>query len=153
MSEIGNYIETLPIDVNQATTDLRVETPLNVPAELQVFDSSGNPVRAVTVLVDIAERQGAMSLNRPVELLAPPATLTAPLTLDPERVTLLLIGPQTILNEIENNPNLVRVAVDASDLSQAGDTAILQPVVSAPEEVEVEIVPPSIRATVQPEEG
>jgi diadenylate cyclase len=151
MSEIGNYIETLPIDVNQATTNLRVETPLNVPADLQVFDSSGAPVRAVTVLVEITERQGAMSLNRPVELLASPATLTAPLTLDPEQVTLLLIGPQTILNEIAGNPNLVRVAVDASDLRQAGDTALLQPVISAPEEVEVEIVPPSIRATIQPE--
>ncbi len=107
----------------------------------------------MTVLVDIAERQGALSLERPVELLAPPAALTNPLILDPEQVTLLVIGPQTILNEIKNNPNLVRVAVDVSDLSQNGDTALLQPVVSAPEEVEVEVVPPSVRAIVRPEEG
>jgi YbbR domain-containing protein len=71
------------------------------------------------------------------------------LTLDPEVVTLLLIGPQPILNEIENNPSLVRVAVDLSRVGEDGEVAVLEPIISAPEEVEVEVVPETIRATVQ----
>jgi hypothetical protein len=53
------------------------------------------------------------------------------------------------LNEIVPNPSLVRVAVDLSRLGEDGETAVLEPIISAPEEVEVEVVPETIRATVQ----
>lgn len=149
MTDIGSFVETLPINVDQVTTDLRVETPLNLPPNIQVLDADNNPVRTVTVFVNVAAREGVTSLTRPVELLTLLETVTGTLQLDPETVTLLLIGPQPILTEIANNPNLVRVEVDAGDLQNVGDTAVLTPQVSVPEEVEVEVVPASIRATLR----
>jgi YbbR domain-containing protein len=153
LAELGSYVNTLPINIDQATNDLKIETPLDLPAGVQILDDDGSPVGAVTVLVDIAPRTGAMSLVRPVELLAPPSRMTTTLALDPETVTLLLTGPQPILNEIENNPNLVRVAVDLSNLPQNGETSLLTPIISAPEEIEVEVIPGSIQALAQWVEG
>lgn len=172
LEAVGSFVETLPIEVEGVTSDLRVEIPLDLPEGAQALDGNGSPVSTVLVLVDVSVREGAMSLTRPVTLLGYESPLTggspSTLTLDPETVTLLLIGPQPILNEIERNPSLVRVAIDLSSLRVGGpdlpspltgteassppqnwESAVLEPIISAPEEVEVEVVPDTIRATVQ----
>ena len=64
-----------------------------------------------------------------MELINDRGTLT--ITLEPPAVTILLSGPLPTLNEIEANPDLVRVVIDALQL-QAGDSVEVIPESSCP---------------------
>jgi YbbR domain-containing protein len=144
LSAVGDFVDTLPVDVSNAAGDLNVDVPLNLPADTQAIDSKGNPVKIVTVRVRVGARSGDLAIIRPVELLGVKAGITV--TVDPPQVDLLLSGPLPILTQIEADPNLARVLVDASSLPSAKNTDIVPDTV-VPESIQVQLVPPSVLVT------
>jgi YbbR domain-containing protein len=144
LAEIGSYVNTLPVDVNDAVGDISLQIPLDLPPDVQAVDSDGNTAKAVAVQVKVAPRRSNLSVTRPVELVGVPSRVTA--TVDPSTVDLILSGPLPTLNEIEADPDLVRVTVDATVLD-SGQRADLPLTVNAPDEIQVQVVPLSVEVT------
>jgi len=68
--------------------------------------------------------------------------------LDPQNVELLLSGPLPTLNAIEQQPELVRVVVDALQLTP-GRTTEVTPEVIAPADVRAQLVDTSVVVTTE----
>jgi diadenylate cyclase len=147
ISEMGGFVDTLPVDLSEAVGEITVETPLDLPAEVQALDSSGSVIGNVVVTAQIAPRSGDLLVERPVELINDRGTLTV--TLEPPDVTLLLSGPLPTLNEIEANPELVRVVIDALDL-RAGQSVEVIPAVIKPQGIFVQLIENSVLVTAVP---
>ena len=139
--ELGGFINTLAVDISQATGDLSQQAALDLPAEIQALDGQGNIIETVTVLAQISARQGDLAVTRPVELLQPPSTLTV--TIQPAEIDLLLSGPLPTLNEIEAQPDLVQVIIDRLELTP-GQRLDVTPTVIAPSGIQAQLVPPSV---------
>jgi YbbR domain-containing protein len=141
LAEIGSFVNTLPVEVSQAVGDLSLGIPLDLPADIQAIDSDGNLVKNVTVVAQVTARKGDLMVSRPVELLAIRSGITV--TLNPPEVELLLSGPLPTLNQIESDPEMVRVLVEFDHLI-AGQRIEATPTVIAPSGIQTQIVPPSV---------
>lgn len=145
LKKVGNFVDTLPVDVSQANGDLNVQIPLDLPPEVKAFDSEGNAVGAVSVLAQVTARSGDLVVELPIQLLNLTPALTA--TVNPPRVNLLLSGPLPTLNRIENNTDLIGTWVDISDLAP-GESIQVSPNVLVPEGIQTQIMPPSVLVAV-----
>lgn len=143
---MGSYVDTLPIDISQAAGNLRSQVPLDLPTGVQAIDGEGRRVETVNVVARIAARQGDLAVTRPVEILPTTSEITA--TVSPAQVDLLLSGPLPTLNEIEANPELVRVSLEATDLGQ-GNTEVF-PTVTKPKNVDAQLIPETVLVKVEP---
>jgi YbbR domain-containing protein len=144
LSDIGNLVNTAPIDLNEVNSDFTTQVPLDLPDGVQALDSNGNSTNSVTVSINIIPRNGNVSITRPVELLK--ATPNVTITISPAEVDVLLSGPLPLLHEIRNDPNLVQVLVDTSSLRR-GQNADLMPSLVTPPNIEAQIAPPSVLVT------
>ncbi|HFE66161.1 MAG TPA: TIGR00159 family protein, partial [Chloroflexi bacterium] len=153
LNEIGSYVDTLPVDISQATGQLTVDVPLAIPAEVEVITAEGEPVKTVTVVAQVTTRSGDLSLTREVELFNASEGITV--TIQPETIDLLLSGPLPTLQEIETHPELVRVSIDTASLTEAGQFEI-EPKITAPDGLKVQLAPATVTVTVitppEPEE-
>jgi len=144
---LGGFVDTLPVDLSEAIGRITVQTPLDIPAEVQALDFDGNVIGNVVVTAQIAPRRSDLLVERPVELINDRGTLT--FTLEPPDVTLLLSGPLPTLNEIEANPELVRVVIDALSL-QAGDILEVMPDIIKPDDINARLIENSVLVTAVP---
>ncbi len=140
LAEIGGFINTLPVDISQAAGNLSIETPLDLPEGIFAVDQNGSPVSLVNVMVEIMPRTGDLLVTRPVRLLNVRENLE--LRRSPEDIDLLLSGPLPLLREIEANPELVQVTLDASIWRQ--DKQEMTPQVVAPEGIQIQLVPETV---------
>ena len=147
LAEAGSVVNTLPVDISRVTSELIVQTPLDLPENVKAVDSTGDAANTVTVTVRVAPLSGNLSATRSVEVIntLPAITKTA---VTPTVVDLLLTGSIPVLDEIETDPGLLRVVVDASDLT-AGQSASFTPQVIAPPGVQAQVVPPSVTVLVE----
>ena len=146
IAEMGSFVDTVPVDLSEAVAELVVAAPLDIPADVQALDSSGEALTTVTVTALIAPRSGDLLTVRPVEIVNDRGDMT--ITLNPPDVELLLSGPLPTLNQIELEPSLVRVLIDARDLSP-NRTAEVTPIVIAPEGIRVQLVDTSVQVTTE----
>jgi YbbR domain-containing protein len=154
LNEIGSYVDTLPVDISQATGQLTVDVPLAIPAEVEVITTEGVPVKTVTVVAQVTTRSGDLSLTREVELFNTAAGITV--TVQPETIDLLLSGPLPILQDIEAHPELVQVFLNAAGLTEAGQTEV-EPEIRFPDGLKVQLAPATVTITIitppEPEES
>ena len=142
LAEVGSFINTFPVDVSQAIGDLEVSVPLDLPPNVRALDSNGNTIRSATVVARIAARRANLALTRSIELIG--VTSDLKIMAAPSRLELLLEGPLAVLNQIEANPNLVRVQLDLVGLVPSQNT-VLTPTVIVPSGIEVEAIPNTVR--------
>ena len=143
LSQIGGYIDTLPIDLSNAAGDINQPVPLNLPPNLQAVDSNGNNANTVAVKVQVAPRLGNVSASRRIKLIG--ATQANSITITPPAVTVLLNGPLPTLNEIETDPDLVQVLANVGGLETGQN--VVTPTVIAPADITTQVVPPTIVVT------
>jgi diadenylate cyclase len=142
LANIGSVVNTVPLDISQITGDTTLQAALDLPPNVQALDSNGQPVPAVAVTVRVSPLTGNLTISRPVEVINATPALT--ITVIPERVDLLLSGPLPVLDNIGANPDTIRVLADAAGLRRAQTTNIT-PQVLAPEDINSQIVPPSVQ--------
>jgi diadenylate cyclase len=143
---INSFVDTLPVDLQQAVGPVTIQVPLNLPAGVTAVDNNGNPVHTVTVMAQISARTGDLLLRRPVELLGVREGVTA--TVDPAELELLISGPLPRLNDIEQNPDLVRVVLDISQEAPVPDqTVMLIPRIIVPDGVQAQLIGDSVLVT------
>lgn len=144
LAEIGNVVETLPVDLSQAVDDIRIQMPLNLPLNVDAVGPQGNTVRSVLVTVNVEERTGHRILSRPVEV---EGSAGLEVQVDPDMVELLVRGPLPLLEEVDAQPRLVRVVVEATGLTELeqGQSVVVTPRVVLPEGLRAQLTPSQVR--------
>jgi diadenylate cyclase len=147
LANLTNAVSTTPIDVSQIVGDLSTEVPLDIPSGMEVMNKQGETLVAVRVELVVVPREGTLTLIRPIEILN---QSDSRLVIDPPNVELLLSGPLPILDMIAENPDLLRLFIDASDLQDLspGQTLILKPRIVKPVDVSVQLIPVTVKVSI-----
>jgi hypothetical protein len=110
---------------------------------VEAVGGNGQAVATVQVEIEVVAQTGSVMVVRSVEV---PGSGDNDVVVEPADVELLLSGPIPVLNQIEANPNLVRVLIDAADLVglTAGQSRRLTLHIIAPDDVSVQLIPLSV---------
>jgi len=107
VNELPGFVETQPLNLTDASEEMVVSLPLNLPQGITVVGES-----TIKVSVSIAPIQGSITLSSlPIETIGGPPDLEA--VLSPDRVDVILSGPLPTLDEL--TAGNVRVLVDLTD--------------------------------------
>jgi YbbR domain-containing protein len=147
LGQVDNVVDTLPVDISQATGDLNLQVPLALPSNVQALDSRGEPIRTVTVQAQVVPRNSYLLVSRPVELLGISPSITA--TVNPSQVDLIISGPAPIVSQIEKEPGLIKVLVDLVGVDPPQRLTRLL-TIAAPDEIQVQVIPESVQVTLLP---
>jgi diadenylate cyclase len=143
---VNGFVDTLPVDLREAVGPLSIQIPLNLPPGITAVDNNGVPIYSVTVNAQISARTGDLLLERPIEVYGVRDNVTV--TVEPEMLELLISGPLPTLNQIEQNPNLVRVVLNIDEQAPIpGQTIALSPEVILPEGVQFQLIRETILLT------
>lgn len=136
LDTLAGYVDTLPVDVGNVYGLLETSVPLDLPTGVQALDESGSPIQQVDVRLQVSALQGDLSLAQPIEVVNG-TSMTVTLSVD--SVDLLLSGDLPTLHEIEADPSLVRVTIDAASLPN-GQSENVVPVIVLPEGISYQLV-------------
>ena len=107
VKNLPGFVETLPLNLSDASEDMVVSLPLDLPSGMTVVGES-----VIKVTVSIAPIQGSVTLaDLPVEIIGLDPQLSA--VLSPDRVDIILSGPLRTLDELI--PGNVRIFIDLTD--------------------------------------
>ena len=110
VNDLPGFIETQPLNLSDASEDIIVSLPLDLPSGMTAVGES-----TIKVSVSIAPIQGSVTLtNLPVETIGLDQELSA--VLSPDRVDIILSGPLPTLDELI--PGNVRIFIDLTDLEK-----------------------------------
>jgi hypothetical protein len=143
LATLEGAVETVPIDISQLVGDLSINVPLSLRPGVEAVGGNGQAVATVQVEIEVVAQTGSVMVVRSVEV---PGSGDNDVVVEPADVELLLSGPIPVLNQIEANPNLVRVLIDAADLVglTAGQSRRLTLHIIAPDDVSVQLIPLSV---------
>ncbi len=140
-----DFLETIPIDLSNVSSSLIIQTPLAVPTDTTVLDANGGIVLAVVVEITVRPVTDylVLDLDLPVEF---PSAFES-VEISPSNVSVLLIGPRTLLAQVSANPDLISISVDLSGLGPGTHAVAVQ--VEAPQDLTIELFPAEVRAIIQ----
>jgi len=146
LNEIGGLIETVPINLDQATEDIVRTVPLNLPNGVTTVASedehNGGP-EGVQVTVNVTSIEDAITLKRPVHQQGIEPDLWWKSS--PDAVDVFLSGPLPQLQSLRASD--VEVIVDLFGLEPG--VHILQPTVFKPDSVSLDaILPDTVEVTI-----
>ena len=135
--ELGTYVETSPIDLTGVYSELTIQTPLVLPPAVTAINDQGEPILEVTVHITVEPQTDYLALTRFIEVVGLDPSQSA--RTSESRVSVLLFGPRTLLDEIVQDPNLVSVFVDVEGMEAGTYTLPIE--YHAPANVVVELFP------------
>lgn len=143
---LGSAIRTLPVDISNAADDLRVQVPLDLPPGVEAVNSFGEIVRSVLVQLEITQQQGDRVVERRVEIMG---DIGLNLAVVPELVDVTLNGPIPLLNDVEAQPDLVRVFIDAANLTEleSGESSMVTPKIDKPGTLQATLFPQEVEVS------
>lgn len=147
IAELTSWVDTLPVDLTEITGESHIRVPLDLPNDVQAIDQDGVIISTVTVIVDVSARTSDLLIERPIEIINDRGEFE--ITVDPQFIELLLTGPLPTLNQIETEPGLVRVTIDAT-LLEPNSSVEVSPTVILPNDVRAQLVQSSILVTTGP---
>ena len=144
LAQMPGFVETTPININDATETIQERAPLIIPETISVVAA-----QAVTVTIDIEPIPGSLTMTlRPVvQGLGSDLQVES---ISPHSIDVLLVGPQPRLNTLRANEN-VRAVLGLANL-EAGVYTI-SPILVTPDDVTVQSVLPEavqVSITVKP---
>jgi YbbR domain-containing protein len=137
---LPGYIETTPIDLSGAHSDIDIQVSLNLPEGVTIVGS-----QTVNVQVGIAAIEGSITLsNMPVKVINLGPNLAG--TASPDKVDVILSGPLQLLDQL--TANQVHVTVDLTGKT-SGDYQVIPVVkIDIPTILVESILPGTIQVTV-----
>ncbi len=133
------FVETAPLSIDGATSDVRERLPLNLPENVSVLEEAG-----VFVTVGISPIESSATVSRSPVVIGLSEVLTATVSLS--RVDILVSGPLPRLDALGASD--VRVTLDLTGL--APGSHVVMPVVVPPEGVRVEgVIPQAIEVVIE----
>jgi YbbR domain-containing protein len=109
VNALPGFLETMPIDLTDASDDISASVALNLPEGASLVGRE-----TVFVQVSIAAIEDNLIVNLPVELIGLSPEFTA--LLSPETVDVILFGPLPVLEDLTSAN--VRVVVDVTGLGE-----------------------------------
>lgn len=141
LNELGNYIETEPIDLSGVQSEFSAVVPLVLPEGIVALGDRGQSVTGVEVRIDLSPKTDFQLLEKTiVQRGLDPSSQVEFL---PEKVTVLSIGPKPLLDQIRDDSSLIVVYVDLNDLSPG--TYYLPLEIEAPNAVDVQTFPSEVQ--------
>jgi len=132
------YVDTAPLSIEGATSDVRERLPLNLPDNVSVLEATG-----VFVTVGISPIESSTTVSRRPVVIGLSELLTATVSLS--RVDVLVSGPLPRLDALA--PSDVRVTLDLTDLVPGSH--VIAPSVVTPEGIRVEgVIPQAIEVVI-----
>jgi diadenylate cyclase len=146
LAQLEAAVSTFPVNVSGAVDDLRIQAALALPLGIEALNSIGEPVRSVLVHLEVEPRLGDGVWQRTVEIQGDQA---GSFIISPGQVDVFLNGPIPTLDEIDANPRLLQVVLDAADLADLapGDSIEIAPEVVAPDGLRVRLRPNLVTVT------
>lgn len=139
LEDLPGYVETMPVDLTDASDDFETLIDLNLPDGVSAV---GDP--KVLIQVSIAAIESSLAVSLPVEIVGLTPGLQA--VVSPLVVDVILSGPVPVLNSLK--PSDIRVKIDLAGFS-AGTFQLLPVVDFLPEGVSiVSILPSTIEVTI-----
>jgi len=133
LAQMPGFVETTPININDATETIQERAPLIIPETISVVAA-----QAVTVTIKIEPIPGSLTMTlRPV--VQGLGTDLQVESISPRSIDVLLVGPQPRLNTLRANEN-VRAVLGLANL-EAGVYTI-SPILVKPDDVTVQSVLP-----------
>lgn len=108
LAKLPGFIETTPIDVNAATSDVIKTVPLTLPDGIAMLDNNG-----VTVQISITPILGGQTIRRLVQAQGLRRGIVA--TVSPDAVEVILSGPMPALADLSSQD--VQIIIDATGLA------------------------------------
>ncbi len=139
MAKVAGFIETVPIDISGATSDVTRVAVLSLPAGISVLNNAG-----ITVQISVTPIMGGQTVPRKVTLQGLARGLIA--SVSPDSVDVILSGPVPSLQSLTLDN--AQVVVDATGLIPG--TYSVKPIVTqVPDPLKVQsIVPETIQVVV-----
>jgi YbbR domain-containing protein len=134
INSLPGFVETLPIDLTDASDDVEANVGLSLPEGVSLVGRE-----TVFVQVGIAAIEGNLVMNLPVEVIGLNPELEA--VVSPESVDVILFGPLPVLEVLD--PENIRVVVDVTGLAE-GIWQLIPLVDILPDEVQVDGINPSL---------
>jgi YbbR domain-containing protein len=139
LDALASFVETLPLNIAAATTDIERRMSLALPANVSLVGG-----QSVLVRVVVSAKEGFVTIKKQIEVSGLAATRFA--VLSPDSVDITLSGPLPTLNNLD--PDDVRVFVDLLDLG-LGVHQVAPELIIAPTDVLAEpIFPATIEVTI-----
>ncbi len=108
INELPGYVETQPLNINGADTNITQSLPLNLPPGVSAVSES-----TITISITISPIEGTITINdASIELLGLDPEYTAKIS--PRSVEVILSGPLPILDDLKTSD--VRVILDLTEL-------------------------------------
>jgi YbbR domain-containing protein len=143
LSQLSSLVETVPINLEQATETIARTVPLSLPDGVTTVSSETGGPGGVQVLVEITPIEDAITMQRPItqQGIDPDFWWRA----SPTRADVYLSGPLSRLRSLQASD--VEVLVDLFDLEPG--VHILQPAVFKPDGLRLDaILPDTIEVTI-----
>jgi YbbR domain-containing protein len=137
--EVGGFVETPVLNIENATSDVRERLPLILPANISTLGDA-----SVTAEVTISPIVSSIPLSRPPIIQGLDSSLRAIVSL--ARIDVIVSGPLPRLDAI--NSDDVRVTLDLSGLLPGSHVVV--PSIIAPEGISVEgVIPQAVEVTIE----
>jgi hypothetical protein len=128
-------------------SELTLDVPLILPGGVVGKREKGETVDTAVVSIFVSPATNYLLQTVTPTIRGLPLTNSAEIS--PQQVSVLLIGPQPILDEIEADPSLVIIYVDVTDVPPGIHVLPLE--YEAPSGISVELFPSEVQVTISEE--
>lgn len=144
LNEVGDYIETAPIDLTGVYSEFSTTVPLILPDGVTAINEQSEEILNVLAEITVEPIPNFLTVTRFIQVtgLDPGLQVRIPST----RVDVLLFGSAEVLQEIESTPGLVKVFINLAGYSSGTYTVPIE--YDAPEEVVVELFPSDVEVVI-----
>ncbi len=137
----GDYVNTTQIILDKVFDSLTVQTPLVVPEGVRILGETGDPLLSVQVKIEVSPVESYLVVEKRIEPRNKPEGMS--IQLSQESVTVLLIGPKPLLDQIKANPDLIIIYLDLAGFSAGSYSVPLA--VQSPAEIQIMVFPEEIQ--------
>ena len=139
VESLPGYVETLPLDLTNATDDFETLLDLNLPAGVTAINDS-----KVLVQVSIAAIESSLTVSLPVEITGLSPALNAEVA--PATVDLIVTGPVPVLRDLK--PSNIRITIDLTGFQVGVHQVIPELAFLPPSLQKISILPTTVEVSI-----
>jgi len=144
VQQVGEFLATAPISLTNVFSEINLDVPLLLPEGIVSRGEADEDIITVRVDIQVSPVTNYLPLTTAPELRGMLEDYTAEVS--PPQVSILLIGPQPILDEITSDPSLVVAYVDLTGLGPGLYELPLEN--ENPSGISVELFPSEVQVTI-----
>jgi YbbR domain-containing protein len=145
LEKAGDFLVTAPISLTNVYGELNLQVPLIIPDGLSTLDEKSENVNNVKVTISIRGKTAYLVLTTKVKVIN--LSTSFRVQAEASEVSVLLIGPKPLLDEIQKNPELITASLDLDKLTAGAYTIPIQ--IRIPQGVQAQLFPAEAQVVIQ----